>query len=204
MSRMARPSQLDAGCSTDSCEGEVSVADVEWQVRRIGMHWLPLCVALVALLPGADPLHAQAQSEEGRRQALTQSPFSGTWVANVAKSKRHPNHLFRSASLRFAVTGEAVTLTHGGVNASGKEESGTVTLQVDGKEHPASPQAPGVIIVTRWVGSRILETVATKDGQTVGKQSYEVSADGDTLTASVWGTDASGARFDHVIVFDRN
>jgi hypothetical protein len=140
---------------------------------------------------------------EGQRQEDAQSPFAGSWVANLEKSKRHPNHLFQSATLRFVVTDDAVTLTHGGVNAAGKEESGTVTLQVDGHEHAASPQAPGVVTVTRWVDPKILEIVARKDGQTVGHQTFEVSDDGQTLTASVWGTDAGHAHFEHVIVFDR-
>jgi hypothetical protein len=37
----------------------------------------------------------------------------------------------------------------------------------------------------------------------VGEGSYEVSPDGTTLTATVSGTDASGGRFEQVIVFDR-
>lgn len=166
------------------------------------MHWLGLCLAFVAVPTEAKAFPAQAQSQ-GDQQAQKETPLSGTWAANLAKSKRHPNHLFHSATLRFAVAGDIVTLTHGGVNASGQEESGTVTLQADGQEHPASAQTPGVVILTRWVGSRVLETVAKKDGTKVGEQSYEVSADGRTLTAKVWGTDAGGARFEHVIVFDR-
>ena len=82
-----------------------------------------------------------------------------------------------------------MTLMHGGVNAAGQEESGTVTLQADGKEHPVE-QSRGVVAVTKWGGPRLLETVAGNDGTTVGEQSYELSADGRTLTAKVWGTDA--------------
>jgi hypothetical protein len=141
-------------------------------------------------------------SEESRPPVPGASPFAGSWAANIEKSKRHPNHLFRSATLRFEVDGDTVTLMHGGVNASGQEESGTVTLQADGKEHPVA-QAHGVVAVTTWVGARILATVAVKDGAAVGEQWYEVSADGRTLTAKVWGTDAGGRRFEQTIVFDR-
>jgi len=77
-----------------------------------------------------------------------------------------------------------------------------MTLQADGKESPI-PQAPGVVSVVRWVGSNVLETVGKKDGQIVGRGTYEVSADGKTLTATVSGRDGSGAAFDQVIVFDR-
>ncbi len=164
-----------------------------------------LLFAVVAAPGLAEPLHAQATtppSQNSQVAAAKQSPFVGTWVANLSKSKQHPNHQFKSATLQFVVNGDTVTLTQGGVNASGQEESGTITLQADGKERPI-PQAPGVVSVVRWVGSHLLETVGKKDGQIVGRGTYEVSADGKTLTATVSGTDGSGAAFDQVIVFDR-
>jgi len=130
-------------------------------------------------------------------------PFTGTWIANLSKSQRHPNHLFQSATICFDVSGDAVSLTHAGVNMSGKHESGTVTLHPDGKEHPVSAQAPGVVGVTRWVGSHILDMVTKKDGEVIGHGTYEVSSDGSTLTAKVWGTDANGASFEQVIACDR-
>jgi len=155
------------------------------------------CLALVVLLTEGlpVPLLAAPQSSE-------ESPFSGTWVANIAKSKRHPNHQFQSATMEFAVVGNTVTLKHGGVNAGGQQESATIVLEADGKEHPI-PQAPGVTVVTRWVGPRVLQSIGKSAGAQVGEQTYEVSTDGKTLTAKVSGVDASGTRFDQVIVFDR-
>lgn len=129
--------------------------------------------------------------------------FVGTWIANIEKSRRHANHQFQGATLRFEVSGDVVSLTHGGVNAAGKSESGTTVLRSDGQEHPVSPQAPGVMVATRWVGLHVLESVAKRDGHVVGKGTYEVSADGLTLTATVAGTDAAGKAFEQVIVFDR-
>ena len=155
------------------------------------------CLAFLVLLIGyltVPPLASPQGSQN--------SPFSGTWVANIAKSKRHPNHQFQSATMEFVVVGNTVTLTHGGVNAGGHQESGTVVLQADGKEHPI-PEAPGVTVVTRWIGPRVLHTIGKTAGEQVGEQTYEVSADGTTLTATVSGVDASGTRFDQIIVFDR-
>jgi len=57
---------------------------------------------------------------------------------------------------------------------------------------------PGLIVVARWHGTRVLETVLTrKDGQT-DRVTYEVSLDGRTLT-----TRTSGNFGDQAIVFDR-
>ena len=157
------------------------------------MHRTLLCLGIM-LASGRASLAAEKTRKD--------SPLSGEWVANIAKSKRHPNHLFQSATLRFVVAGNTVTVTHGGVNAGGEQESGTAVLEADGKEHPVAEQ-PGVVVVTKWVGPRRLQTVAKSAAATVGEQSYEVSADDKSLTATVSGTDASGRRFEQVIVFDR-
>jgi hypothetical protein len=131
------------------------------------------------------------------------NPFTGTWVANIAKSRRHHNHQFESATLRFAVAGDAISLTQSGVNMSGKHETSTLTLRADGQEHAVSPQAPGVVVVTRWLHSHAFETVGKRGADVLGRGTYVVTPDGKTLTASVSGIDASGAGFEQVIVFDR-
>ena len=130
--------------------------------------------------------------------------FVGTWIANIEKSRRHANHQFQGATLSFAISGDVVTLTHSGVNAAGKQESGTTVLCSDGQDHAVSPLAPGVVVATRWRDANVLETVAKKDGQVVGDGAYEVSSDGRTLTATMAGIDGAGARFEQVIVFDRS
>ena len=93
------------------------------------------------------------------------NPFAGTWIANIEKSHRHANHQFQSATLTFEVTGDALSMTHAGVNMSGKSESVTTVLIPDGLEHPMSPQAPGVVTATRWIGTHVLESEAKKDGR---------------------------------------
>lgn len=65
------------------------------------------------------------------------------------------------------------------------------------------PGQAGVTVVTRWIGPRLLHSIAKSAGAQVGEQSYEVSTDGMTLTAKLSGVDASGKRFEQVIVFDR-
>ena len=130
------------------------------------------------------------------------SPLAGTWKANISKSKRHPNHLFKSATLRFDVSKDVVTLSFTGENMSGMEEKGTTTFHPDGKEHPLEG-LPGAVEISRWLRAGTMETVAKKDGKVVGQSTFEVSSDGKLLTATISGTDASGAWFEQVIVCDR-
>ncbi len=131
------------------------------------------------------------------------NPFVGLWVANIGKSRRNVDHLFQSATLTFDVAGDEVRLAHAGINASGKEECGTTVLRPDGKEYPVSPHSPGLVAVARWLGPHVLETEARRDGEVIGQGTYAVSEDGRNLIASIGGTDASGAPFAHIIVFDR-
>ena len=118
----------------------------------------------------------------------------GKWTANLSSSKRHPTNQFQSATLQFTVDGDSVTITDVVVDDSGREEHGKNTILVDGNEHP-SENGNGYALVARWRGSRVLETIAKKNGQVVGWGTYEVSDDGKILTIS-------GDQ--QVIVLDRN
>jgi hypothetical protein len=128
--------------------------------------------------------------------------LTGSWTANLSKSTRHANHQFYGATMRFEVAGDDVLLTFGGVNASGKTEEGSQTIRADGQGHP-DPAAPGLITTAR-VDERSFEVVATKDGAVVGSGKYEVSENGEEMTATMSGIDGSGRQFDQVIVFDRS
>jgi hypothetical protein len=128
-------------------------------------------------------------------------PLHGTWTANLSKSTRHANHQFQNASMRFDVGTDTVVLSYEGVNASGKPESSTQTIHVDGQERPV-PGAPGIVAIST-LEPRRLESSAMRDGATLGRGTYEVDEEGRTLTATVSGVDASGKPFDQVIVFDR-
>jgi hypothetical protein len=131
------------------------------------------------------------------------NPFTGSWTANLEKSRRHANHQFASATMTFDVTDQAVSMAYSGVNAAGREESSALEFYPDGMEHPVSPQAPGVMMVCTWEGTHRLNTEARKGDVVLGRGSYEVSPDGSILTATISGIDASGATVEQVIVFDR-
>ena len=93
------------------------------------------------------------------------NPFSGTRIANIEKSRRHTNHQFQSATVSFEIAGEDVSLTHSGVNVSGKRESGTTVLHPNGREHHVSPQAPGVVVGDE-MGRHRCSRVGSEEGRT--------------------------------------
>src|SRR5947207_2987087 len=104
------------------------------------------------------------------------------------RRSRRPNGAYASSA---GDPDQTILLSYGGVNHSGANESAAHTMHADGVQRPV-PQAPGVVAVCRWSGPRTLESIGKKDGAVVGHATYEASADGTELTATVKGIDAKG------------
>ena len=120
-------------------------------------------------------------------------PFAGRWIANVELSKRHPANQFQRATITFAVRGTTVEVDDESVDEAGKLQRNRNIVECDGAGHQV---ANGLILTATWRGRRVLHTVATRNGEVVGRGEYVVSRDGRRLTLSA--NDG-----DQVIVFDR-
>ena len=117
-------------------------------------------------------------------------PLAGRWIANVGQSTRHPANQFQRATIVFAIDGARVDIADEFVDESGGVLRNRNTVVADGVAHE---QPNGYILTASWRGDS-LETVATKNGEVVGRGTYEVSADGRRLTITA---------ADQVIVLDR-
>ncbi len=106
-------------------------------------------------------------------------PFAGRWVADVARSTRHPANMFQRATIDIAVDGHTVDINDESVDEAGKVLRNHNTIVADGAGHPTSN---GFVLTATWQGAHGLETVATKNGEAVGRGTYTVSADGRQLT----------------------
>ena len=124
-------------------------------------------------------------------EALAVSPFSGRWVADVARSKRHPANLFQKATVVFAVRGNSIDVSNEVVEENGKVVRGRYTFEADGVEYP---QTHGISLKAWWRDGRTLDTRAVQDGRVVGRGTYSVSEDGRQLTIT---------NDEQVIVLDR-
>jgi hypothetical protein len=128
------------------------------------------------------------------------NPFVGQWAANIAKSQLRPNAQIQSESLRFDVARPGtVSISDSVITTSGREiGQGTTTFQVDGEVHPHDELLPGLVVVTRWRGPRLLETTLTRTDGQIDRVTYEVSANGQTLTVKT-----EGPLGGQLIVFER-
>ena len=107
--------------------------------------------------------------------------FVGSWSSNLSKSQVPASYQYRRLVLQFAIVLDTITVGSTFVLSSGQEVSATELFHPDGKQHPGTLN-PGVMISAKWADSRKLETSATKDGKDASVVTYEVSADGKTLT----------------------
>ena len=125
-------------------------------------------------------------------ETVAMSPFTGRWVADVARSKRHPANQFRAATIVFAVDGNTVTIADEFVDETGKTTRGRNVIAADGV---ARPTGNGLVLTATWLARNDLQTIATQNGEEVGRGRYTISEDGRRLTIVSNG--------DQVIVLDR-
>ena len=147
--------------------------------------WPKLKVHVESMAVSAPALAPRSAEREGGH------PFVGRWIANVARSKRHPANMFQRAIIEFVVDGNTVDIDDEFVDESGRVVRGHNTNVADGVEHPAPN---GFVVTAAWRGTTALETVVTRNGEVEGRVEYAVSDDGRNLTMTA---------SDQVIVLDR-
>ena len=131
-----------------------------------------------------------------RDQQVANSPFAGRWSADLSQSRLDPKMPIRGADITISVTGNVITLANSVVMPSGQTIQERETLRADGTE-TAATQTTGVVHVANWVGSHVLALIAKKGNQNIALITYEVSTDGQTLTARTSGF------IDQVVIFKR-
>ena len=135
-------------------------------------------------------------TQEARGRVATTNPFAGHWVADVSQSRLDDKLPLKAAELNIAVNGNIVKLASSLTLLNGQTLSETETLRADGTE-TAGTLTPGVIHVANWIGPQVLALIARKGNQNIALITYEVSADGQTLTARTSGV------VDQMLVFRR-
>ena len=144
-----------------------------------------MTAVLFAILLSSAGAFALPTQEAGSR-AGTPSPFVGDWVADLSQSRLDAKMPLKGVDLKIGVNGNIVTIASSLILPSGQTHSETETLRADGTE-TAGTLTPGVTHVANWVGPRVLALIARKGNQNIALITYDVSADGRTLTARTSG-----------------
>ena len=128
---------------------------------------------------------AFVSATQQRDQQAAKSPFVGSWSADLSQSRLDPKMRLKGADITISVTGNVITLASSVVVPSGETIQERETLRADGTETPATQM--GVVHVANWLGSHVLALITKKGNQNLALITYEVSTDGQTLTARTSG-----------------
>jgi hypothetical protein len=139
----------------------------------------------------------------GPRAAAQASPFAGTWVLNLAKSKFSPGPLPKNQTAVYEVTGDKFKLTATGTDAAGGAINTQYTASIDGKDYPVTGNADYDAVSMKRVNANKISFTRKKGGKVVQTGTNEVSTDGKTRTVTVDGTNASGQKIHNVSVYDK-
>jgi hypothetical protein len=147
-------------------------------------------LATILSMPGAFVLATQQRDEQ-----VARSPFVGSWSADLSQSRLDPKLPLKGADITISVTGNVITLASSVVMASGETIQERETLRADGTETAGTLTT--VVHVANWVGSHVLALITKKGNQNIALITYEVSTDGQTLTARTSGL------IEQVVIFKR-
>ena len=139
---------------------------------------------------------AFALAPQQRYEHAANSPFVGSWSADLSQSMLDPKMRLKGADITISVAGNVITLASSVVLPSGETIQERETFRADGTE-TAATRRPGVFHVANWVGSHVLALITKKGNQNIALLTYEVSSDGQTLTARTSGL------IDQVVIFKR-
>jgi len=132
------------------------------------------------------------------------NPMIGTWVMNAAKSKFEPGPPLKSYIVSITDEGGGKLKDHAEwVNADGSKEETNYTFTADAKEAPVTGYANADTVRMERVKPNENKMTMLKAGKPREFGHYIVSADGKTMHATEWGTDATGAKYKATMVFDR-
>lgn len=176
--------------------------------REQGILGLTRCFAdLAARLPVE---YLSAWVGKLKESIMNDDPFEGTWKANNEKSQWDPAYTPEEACLRFESTSDGYLLVAYGIKDGQPVAERPTSIIADGRRRPIVDLngrpipgvPPGAVSFGAQPDPRTIEAGAEVDGQVLGKGTYRVSDDGQTLTVTTQGTGLKGP-FEVVAVFER-
>jgi|ERR1043166_58277 hypothetical protein len=128
--------------------------------------------------------------------------FMGTWKLNEAKSKFSAGTI-KNTKVVYAQTGDEVTITVDGVDASGKAVHHVWTGKMDGKDYAAKGSDMHNTRAYTKVDAHTITYTVKKDGKDVGTGKVVLSADGKSRTVTETDKGDDGKELSVTAVYDK-
>jgi hypothetical protein len=139
----------------------------------------------------------------GTSAAFAADAVVGTWKLNVAKSTFSPGPAPKSQSRTYAESAQGLVLTIKTVAADGKESTASLTFKDDGKPYAVTGNPDFDTVSVKRVDALTVNSTQMKAGVNVGTGVRSVSKDGKTLTFAQKGMHVGGAKYDDMLMYDR-
>ena len=130
-------------------------------------------------------------------------PVIGTWELDAAKSTFNAGPELKRETRTYSQAESGITLVMKSVDADGKEATGRMTYQMDGKDYPVKGNPNVDSISAQQVDSHSARFTLKKGGKPVGSSTRTVSKDGKTLRTTMKMSTVSGEKIDTVLVFNK-
>ena len=131
-------------------------------------------------------------------------PVVGTWVLNPAKSKFNPGPAPKSQTRTYTQTADGTHLMIRSVAADGAATATESTFKYDGKTYPFTGSPNYDSLSLQRVNGSTVKSTLKKAGKVVGTTTRTLSGHGKVLTVATKGTDAQGAAYNDVSVYDKH
>ena len=138
----------------------------------------------------------------GAAACFAANPHIGAWKLNEAKSKLPPG-MGKNTMVTYTEQKDKIKVTVDGVDKDGKATHSVWVGKFDGKGYPAKGNLPYNSVAYKVVNDRTNDITAMKDGKIAWSGRITVSADGNSRTVTINGTDANGKKFKGTAVYDK-
>jgi len=139
----------------------------------------------------------------GAAVCFADDPEMGTWKLNEAKSKFSPG-TGKNNMVVSEASGDNVKVTTDGTDKDGKPTHIEWTGKFDGKDYPVTGDPNSDMrSYKRLLGDKALEVTVKKNGKVTVTGRIVVSFDGKSSMVITNGTDAEGASFTNLAVYDK-
>ena len=128
-----------------------------------------------------------------------QSPFSGTWKLNLAKSTTPPH----SETVHVEADDNGIKMSDDMVDSTGQPTNVSFDAKFDSKDYPVTGNPEWDSIAFQRVDANTLKAIARKGGQLAAEYTLTVSKDGRTTTIDYIETDAQGKKVSGSAVYDK-
>ncbi len=130
------------------------------------------------------------------------NPHIGTWKLNEAKSKLPPG-MGKNITVVYAEMKDKMKVTVDGVDKNGKATHSVWVGKFDGNAYPVKGNLPYNSVAYKMVNDRTNDLTAMKDGKMLWTGKSTISADGNSRTGTLNGTDANGQKFEGKAVYNK-